>query len=379
MASAHIFYNSSSYMSQIVMQVCRIHPEQQGYTTTLTDVTGKNNAQLLSAVQAVTDMTAVYVATTTQATYSSAGVLTYDHIAEIDNCLVTASKGTSIATGTCQSNATPTNIILATTASDADDTYNGKYIRTAGSTVKSRYISDYTGSSRTAVVVTTSTAITTTETYTVFSKSTKCYVVGDASSNVTAARVAWDTLYPTKSHPMIIRLIGGAGTIATDYNGNTDGVTTFKQAVEVTRTSGGGAHSSTTLSDTGHFTIDAYINKWVGIESSTLGTGQIRQITDNTADALTVAPWDTTPTGTVVYTISDNEEFCLAHKYIPLFVPTYLYGTDEKTLGIWKKLIDKYGTLSKSGTDLVGDLELLKTYLQRGKCIFDAQAKGVVT
>ena len=364
-------------MSQMVMQVCRIHAEQQGYTTTLTDVTGKNNAQLLSAVQAVTAMTAVYVATTTQATYSSAGVLTYDHIAELDNCLVTASKGTSIATGTAQSNATPTNIILATTASDQDDTYNDMYIRTAGVTAKNRIITDYTGSSRTAVVASTSTAITATETYVVFTKSTKCYVVGDASSNVTALRVAWTALFPTKSHPMIVRLIGGSGTIATDYNGNTDGVTTFKQAVMVDTTADSAA--STSLTDGSAFTADALVDMYVGIESATLGTGQIRRIKSNTVNALTVDAWDTTPTGTIKYTVSTTEEFCLAHMYLPLVVPTYLGATDDATFGIWKKIIDKYGTLAKSGTDLVGDLELLKTYLQRGKCIFDAKGKGVVS
>jgi hypothetical protein len=81
----------------------------------------------------------------------------------------------------------------------------------------------------------------------------------------------------------------------------------------------------------------------------------------------------------VVYTISDTEAFCLAHKYLTLAIPTYLYATDEDTKAIWKQLIDKYNTLSKSSVRLEGDIELLKVYLQRGKCIFDAQVKGVVT
>lgn len=382
MALAHIFYNSAVLQSVMSMQIARVKADTMGYTTTLTDLTGKNEAQLLTAVQAVGSgtQTSVYVCCATQATYSSSGTLTYDQLAMIDKCLITASKGVTITSGTCQSNSTATYIILAAaTASAVDDAYNNKYIRTAGTTEKYRIITDYTGSSKTAVVATTTTAITTTETYQVFTPSTKVHLIGDAASNETACRVAWRTLFPTKQFPAIVNLMGGSGTIATGLDGVTDGVTTFEQAVEVTVTSGGGSHSTTTLADTGHFRVDAYINKWVGIESGTLGVGQVRRITDNTADALTVFPAWTAPTGTVVYTISDTEAFCLAHKYLTLAIPTYLYATDEDTKAIWKQLIDKYNTLSKSSIKLEGDIELLKVYLQRGKCIFDAKVKGVVT
>ena len=380
MALAHIFYNSALLQSILSMQIARIHAEKQGYTTTLTDVTGKNQSQLLSAITdiSVNTMTAVYVCSTTQATYSAAGLFTNDHLAEIDNLLVTASKGTTITSGTLQSNATVTEAILAAaTASAVDDTYNGYNIRTAGTTAKNRYITDYVGTTKTVTIVSTSTALTTTETYVIFSRSSKQYVIGNAASNETACRVAWRTLFPTKQFPVIVNMLGGYGTIATGLNGVTDGVTTFKQAYEVTQTAT--SANTTSLTHTSHFAaVDCYKNKWVGIESGTLGVGQVRQITSNTVSALTVPLW-TAPTGTIVYTVAESEWQCMAHKYLTLAIPTYLYATDSDTLAIWKKLIDKYSTLYKSTVPLVGDIELLKTYIARGKCIFDAQVKGVVT
>lgn len=381
MALAHIFYNSALVQSVISMQIARIKAETMGYTTTITDLTGKNEAQLLEAVQAVSagTMTEVYVCSTTQATYSSAGLLTYDHLAEIDNCLITASKGVTVVSGTCGSNSTVTEIVLASTASAVDDTYNGKFIRTAGGLAKNRYITDYVGSTKACTVATTTTAITTTSTYVVFTASTKVHLIGDAVSNETASHVAWRTLFPTKTIPVAISILGGYGTHAYYLNGNTDGVNTFEQAVITTRTSGGGSHSTTELADTSYFTASAHIGQYVGIESGTLGVGQVRRIASNTVSALTVTPAWTTPTGTVVYTVSVTEWLCLAHKYWELVVPTYLYATDSDTFAIWKQLIDKYNTLSKSTTRLDGDLELLKTYLQKGKCIFDAKVKGVVS
>lgn len=378
---ARIFYNSGVLQSVMSMQIARIKAQDSGYTTTVTDLAGISTGVIDTLLDNIADdtITAIYVACLTSSTGATAK-LSYDQLAFLNQLLVTASKGVEITSGTAQSNSTKTNIILAAaTASASDDTYNGKYIRTAGTTAVSRYISDYTGSSKIAVVANTGTAITTTETYSVFTPSTKVYIIGDAATNETSCRVAWRTLYPTKNFPAIVTLMGGYGTIATGLNGETDGVTTFRQAVEVTRTSGGGSHSTTTLADTSHFTADAYINKWVGIESATVGAGQVRLITDNTVSALTVFPAWTTPTGTVVYTICDTEAFCLAHKYLTLAIPTYLSAVDSDTLAIWRQMIDKYGQIGKASIRLEGDLELLKVYLQRGKAIFEAKCAGVVS
>lgn len=364
MALAAIFFNSTLVQSVMSMQIARIKCDVAGYTPTIIDTAGLDEAGITTAIDTITNttMTAIYVSCTTASTHS-AGVMTYDQVAYLDIKLITASKGTSYAAGTCQSNSTTTYIKIAADSSASNDYYNGKYIKTAGSTVVYRYISDYTGSSTTAVVTDTSTAITTTETYIIFTLN-KVYLIGDADSSENACRVAWTALFPTKQVPMIVALMGGSGTGFAPY-------------VEVTRTSGGGSHSTTTLADTGHFTADKYNLKWVGIESGTLGVGQVRQITDSTADALTVALW-TAPTGTVVYQISDTYEFCLANKYLPLAIMTYLYATDNDTKAIWRQLVDKYNTLAKATPSTVGDLALLVTYCQRGKCIFDADTLSVV-
>lgn len=376
MASAHIFYDSAVLQSVMSMQIARIKCDIMGYTTTLTDVTGKNNAQLATAIDAVTGMTAVYVCNLTQTTYSSAGKFTNDHIGEIDNCLIAASKGATVTSGSLQSNSTATECILASTASASDDTYNGKYIRFSVTTTKNRYITDYAGTSKTCTFVTTSSAITTPETYVVYSLSTKIFIIGNASSNETACRVAWDTLFPTKQVPLIIGLLGGSGSFTTVKDGVTY-TTNFDQAVKVTQTAT--SATTTSLTHTGQFAIDTYIGKFLGIESSTLGAGQVRKITDSTADVLTVSPAMTAPTGTVVYTVADNEWLCLAHIYLPYAISTYLYATDNDTKDIWRKIVDKYNTLAKSSFQVLGDDDLLNTYLQRGKCIYDAKIKGVVS
>lgn len=386
MALSATFYNSTVLQSVMSMQIAKIKAESMGYSNTVVDIAGLVTGDVTTAITNISagTLTAVYVACLTNAT-AATGKISRDQLALIDSLLITASKGVTITAGTAESNSTVTNIILAATAasgaatSAVDDTYNGKYIRTTGTTAVYKIITDYTGTSRIAVCTTTTTAITTTDAYQVFTPSTKVFIIGDVASAETSSHVAWRTLFPTKTYPLIFQLLGGSGTIATGLNGVADGVTTFRQAVIVTRTSGGGSHNTTTLSDTSYFTASALINKFVGIESGTLGVGQVRRITANTVSALTVSPAWVTPTGTVVYTVADNEWLCLAHKYLTLAIPTYLYADDSDTFAIWKKLVDKYGTISKSTTRLDGDLELLKLYIQRGKCIFDAQVKGVVT
>jgi hypothetical protein len=385
MASLSVtFYNSAILQSVISMQLATIRAEQLGYTNTIVDLVGLTTGQVTTAISnsaTASTLKAVFICSLTNATGASAKI-SYDQLASIDALLIAASRGTVLTTGTAESNSTVTNIILAAaattgTTSAVDDAYKGKYIVTAGATAVYRYISGYTGATRIAVTVSTGSAITTTSTYTVYSPSSHVFIIGDIATSETACRVAWRTLWPTKQVPLIIQLLGGNGTIATGLNGVTDGVTTFKQAVVVTATAT--SATSVSLTHTGQFTASALIGKWIGIESSTLGAGQVRQITANTADVITVAAWTITPTGTIVYTISDNFETCLAHKYLPLVIPTYLYGTDSDTHAIWKKLIDKYGKLGSTSTRLDGDFELLKTYLHRGKCIFDAQVLAVVT
>jgi hypothetical protein len=79
----------------------------------------------------------------------------------------------------------------------------------------------------------------------------------------------------------------------------------FKSFATGTATSATG----TTLVQTGKtWTASQWINSQVRITAGT-GAGQIRTITANTADALTVATWTTTPDATSVYAIEGNDNF----------------------------------------------------------------------
>jgi hypothetical protein len=67
--------------------------------------------------------------------------------------------------------------------------------------------------------------------------------------------------------------------------------------------------TGTTIVQTGKtWTPSQWINSQVRIVSGT-GAGQIRTITANTADTLTVATWTTTPDATSVYQITGNDDF----------------------------------------------------------------------
>jgi hypothetical protein len=79
----------------------------------------------------------------------------------------------------------------------------------------------------------------------------------------------------------------------------------FKQFATGTATSGTG----TTLVQTGKtWTASQWINSQVRITGGT-GAGQIRTITANTADTLTVATWTTNPDATSTYAIEGNDNF----------------------------------------------------------------------
>ena len=79
----------------------------------------------------------------------------------------------------------------------------------------------------------------------------------------------------------------------------------FKTFATGTATSG----TSTTIVQTGKtWTASSWINSQVRITGGT-GAGQIRTITANTADTLTVATWTTTPDATSTYVIEGNDNF----------------------------------------------------------------------
>ena len=68
------------------------------------------------------------------------------------------------------------------------------------------------------------------------------------------------------------------------------------------------ATGTTLVNSAKNWTVNQWTNYQVRIVSGT-GAGQIRAITSNTATALTVATWTTTPDATSVYNIEANDDF----------------------------------------------------------------------
>lgn len=359
------FYDSSSEQSILSRAIALV---KYGYNNTITsyDTKGLNSASMDSLISGISagTLTRVVLSNGTQATYSTAGKFINTQVATLDSLLKTANKGTSVRAGTCQANSTVTEIVLDSGASAVDDTYNGMYIKTAGTTAVYRRITDYVGSTKTCTVVTTTTAITTTETFVVY---TQGYVdiVGDASSNENACLVAWNTLFPTVDAPMIIKVMGGYGSAFAAYVMNA-----------ITADSVATASGVSTLTKSAYFgSTDLYKGRWVGIISGTTGGGEVHQIASNTTSVLTLStPFRILPTGTIVFQISETKEYALANYALVYAIKTYLQLDNGVTNKILKAMLDKYNILQygKATTlTAVGDDELVKTYVQRGKVVMD--------
>jgi hypothetical protein len=351
-----VFYKKTDEQSIL----CRaIALAKYGATNDITsvDVAASNESALAALIAGVTVTTQsrIVLAYGTQATYSAAGKFTNDQIASMDTRLKTANKGTSVRAGTCQSNSTGTQIKLDSGASAVTDYYKGMYVKTAGTTAVQRYITAYDGSTKICTVADTTTPITTTETFIVY---TADYIdiIGNADSTTNPCRVAWTTLFPDTAPPMIISVMGGYNTGFAAYP--VDNIT---------------ADSATanTLVDATVFTLSADIGKYLGIISGTTGGGEVQPILSNTTTTLAVNPFRITPTGAVVYQVSDTKEWCLANHYLVYALKAYLQLTDKATDKILKRMLDKYNILQNTPTHAVGDDELVLTYCQRGKCIFD--------
>ena len=104
----------------------------------------------------------------------------------------------------------------------------------------------------------------------------------------------------------------------------------FKQFATGTATSA----TATTLTQTGKtWTASQWINSQVRITAGT-GAGQIRTITANTGDTLTVATWTTTPDATSQYAIGGNDDFL------------YLMGNNAVTLYRYSISANTWATLT---------------------------------
>ena len=299
-------------------------------------------------------------------TATASNKLTYDQEASLDQILKPGSQGSVnnvVISGATQTNATGTSIILDSAASAVDDAYKGDYIVTGGGVY--RLITGYAGTSKTCTVVSTGTAITSGDTYKIYT-SPSLHDIGNASSNQTACRVAWHTLFPTVDYPFFVSLLGGYGS-------------GFQPHIMVTQTATSAAAAS--LTHTANFTANAYAdgNHYVAIESSTLGAGQIKRIISNTANVLTIEPWDVIPTGTIIYQICSSKEFALYEKYLPYSIRAYLATDCAKTNKDFQQLMDMLNLIPTGSTHPKSNLTLLNHYADKGKAVFDAVCAGLVS
>jgi hypothetical protein len=163
-------------------------------------------------------------------------------------------------------------------------------------------VSNTIGTNAVITVATQASAFSASTTYRLMTP--RFYVLGSGTLAAGSFRVydyatnTWTTLTIT----------GLAATLATDGKliatpSMVDG--DFKHFATGTATSA----TATTLVQTGKtWTASQWINYQVRITGGT-GAGQIRTITANTADSLTVATWTTTPDATSTYAISGNDDF----------------------------------------------------------------------
>jgi hypothetical protein len=338
-------------------------------TVTATD--GKDNTAMAACISALTDNTLSDICICMPLVNShAAGKFTCAQAILLIAKLLTARQGTNV-TGTCASNATVTAIKLAASGpSTVDDFYNLRIIAIAGTTpIDGRVITDYVGSTKVCTVSTTTTAITTTETYIVY-MTDYLHILGEAlyngSGTGTNVYQTWKNLFPLATQmPTIVWMLAGLGALY-----HKDSVTAS------------GACGEATLTDTGEFTLNAYtgLDYWVILETATTGGGQIRKIVSNTADVLTVSPaWSPLPTGTPVYSIKEGANRLGWDLYLAKALPTYLLSGSAEDISKLTRMMDQYGDLAKGNKWGYEEESLIEFYAAKGKVICEAIWAGVVS
>lgn len=344
-----VFYDSKSTAGQ--SQVSAFAAALTRPNAILTDVTGLDaagiNALFADLVTAKATIDEIVVA-------MPSNTFGYANLAELSTIV----DPTEVTTGTAQANATATNIVLASSASAVDDFYNGMFISVGA---HYRLITDYVGSTKTCTVATTTTAVAS-GTYSVYTQPD----VKFAPLTTFTCKVLWNLLYPTFSPPAIILylegIMGAYATIsASTYDANT--ITASYTAHRwIARTAG---------------TVEGE-DWYVGLYSGTNAIGQIKKISDNSATVVTLAEaLSPVPTGSISGYIGRRAHL-LWDKYLGYAVATYLGSSSS--IGIWRQLIDKTDNLN-GGTDRVclADDDLIQEYVDKGKIIYDAIAKGIVS
>jgi hypothetical protein len=370
-----IIYNSGGTAAQIKAAADCFYKYSDA---TIKDVNSVTTGDITTYIGTLTDAYyhAIFICCTTQANAASS-LLSFNQVAALRAKMAAGYEGTVVDSGTCQANATVTEIVLASTASASDDTYNGMFIETTGITAVLRYISDYVGNTRACTTTTTTTAITTTETYEVYTND-YIYELGNtnATTGKTACLQAWDVLYPDAQYPLVNHYIGGYLFAMASGTASAAAAGTITIAATIT--------VGDRTSQTNHDVDDYYKDMFVYIYSATTGAAQYAKIAayNATSRVCTLSEnWGIKPTGTIVYRIIDNTSEAFYDKATELMVKTYMYDIDSAvSMATNKRLIDLYGSLAITGTDEpTQDLTYLwNDFLYRGKAIFTADALGVV-
>jgi len=344
-----VFYDSKSTSGQ--PQVAAFAAALTRPNAILTDVNGLDaagiNALFADLVTAKATIDEIVVA-------MPASTFGYANLAELSTIV----DPTEVTTGTAQANATATEIVLESGASSVNDFYNGMFINVGA---HYRLITDYVGSTRTCTVATTTVAVAS-GTYSVYTQPD----VKFAPLTSFTCKVMWNLLYPTFSPPAIILylegIMGAYDTLsASTYDANT--ITVSKTANKYNARAAGTVEGE-----------DWYI----GLYTGTNAIGQIKKIASNTSSVITLAEaLSPVPSGSISGYIGRRAHL-LWDKYLGYAVATYLGSSSS--IGIWRDLIDKTDNLN-GGTDRVclADDDLIQEYVDKGKIIYDAIAKGIVS
>jgi hypothetical protein len=377
MAERLIIYNSAYNVSTPSQLLAANLALMEYPDATLKDVAAVTTGDITTYVSTtlVDDTyTDIFICCVTQSA-GATGLLSYDQVAMLRPKMITASKGTTVRADTCQANVTVTEIVLDAAASATTNYYRYMFIQTAGVTAVNRYITAYNGTSKVATVSTTSTAITSTETFVVYTN-TNIYQLGDtvAATGKTAAYLMWEELYPSADVPLLVNYIGGykcfdttgtatavaAGTITLDATGATAGVSDKLTLAQL-------------------IVADSVKDMYVYVYSATTGAGQYRKIT---ASAVTTAVctlesnWTVTPTGTVVYRVCEGLDKVLVDRAVEIWIKTELYDPSSADAKAYTKLLcddRSMASATYSGT-VSQDLVFLETIKDLGRFAFRADS-----
>ena len=362
----HAFYDHTEEKSLPAAWALKL---KYGSSITFDDTYGLNAAAITALIAALTDdsLTDVWILVDSAATHA-AGNFTNDQVASLRAKMVTASKGTVANSGTCQSNATVTEIILAVGASIVNDFYNGMFIETAGTTAVFRKITDYVGATLTTTNVSTVTAITTTETYEVYTMSHVHEFGAQSTTNgKSCGELTWDSIFPNSTLPVLFHYMSKY-KYAWDW-----GTAQAADGTTITLAATQGAGFRKTSAN------DAFNDGEVYIYSATTNKGSYATIADfvhsTKVATLDAVGWvGGTPATSILYRVMPNSSERFYDNYTELFVKTYFNDlTSAAQESEFKKLIDssnKIGATSEPVT-FDQDLVLLASYLAKGTAIFD--------